>query len=181
MEPAAARTAFPPTRNHALFDRSGRVGSDSRDHRSPGHRPPHPGHVLWQGSRLAKTLRENDGSAIHPPQAHPVHARPLPPTSPHADLLIGRPHVQRTLRTDLREPGAGRQITSSPAKVQSALLEAMQSVSHDRDTCMRFPILRGLAPRTRSSTRDYALPERSRPIRDEAEGRLSDAGRGAAI
>ena len=88
------------------------------------------GHVLLEGvPGLAKTLavpHAGAGSATQLPP-HSVHARSAAGRRDrHANLQSAHRRVHDQEGPDLRQSRSGRRNQSRPAKVQSALLEAMQ-------------------------------------------------------
>ena len=142
------------------------------------------GHVLLEGvPGLAKTLAVKTLAQAHRRQLppHPVHARPA----------AGRPHRHADLQPARRRrspPSKGPifanliladEINRAPAKVQSALLEAMQ----ERQVTIGDETYRAAGPVPRAG---HAEPDRAgrhlpaargagRPLHAQAVDRLSDA------
>jgi MoxR-like ATPase len=87
------------------------------------------GHVLLEGvPGLAKTLAVRTLAERSAPASSASSSRPTcsPQTSRHPDLRSVERTVQHQERSDLREHILADEINRAPAKVQSALLEAMQ-------------------------------------------------------
>ena len=144
------------------------------------------GHVLLEGvPGLAKTLAVKSLADVAVAQVppHPVHPRPAAGRPHrHADLQPARRLVHRQARAAVREPRARRRDQPRAAKVQSALLEAMQEQpGHAR---RRDPRARGAVPGAGDPESDRAgghLPAArgaERPLHAEGASRLPGARRG---